>query len=157
MSKEYKQKPLEQIHEELFEAGLTPNEIKQHIMDVTWFRYLDTLTPFEAIFRQTAVPQASHSHGDTIDDDWLEEAMTPEELEYVEEAIAEREREKQEFEQMKVDVKAIKDKWNDVLIEQYFSKMVADGSIGSNNEDGNDDLKDKDSKSENNSKKEKGE
>lgn len=142
MNKEYKQKPLEQIHEELFEAGLTPNEIKQHIMDVTWFRYLDTLTPFEAIFRQTAVPQAS-SHGDTIDDDWMEEELTPEELGYFEEAIAQQEKKDKEFEQMKADVKAIKDKWNDVLIEQYFSKMTADGSIGSNNEDGNDDLKDK--------------
>lgn len=157
MNKEYKQKPLEQIHEELFEAGLTPNEIKQHIMDVTWFRYLDTLTPFEAIFRQTAVPQASYSHGDTIDDNWLEEEMTPEELGYVEEAIAEREREKQEFEQLKADVKTIKDKWNDVLIEEYLGKMIADGSIGLDNEDGNDDLKDKDSKSKKNPKKEKGE
>lgn len=155
MSKEYKQKPLEQIHEELFDAGLTPNEIKQHIMDVTWFRYLDTLNPFEAIFRQTAVPQASYSHSDTIDDNWLEEEMTPEELGYVEEAIAEREREKQEFEQLKADVKTIKDKWNDVLIEEYLGKMIADGLIKLDNEDGNDDLKDKDSKSKKNSKKEK--
>lgn len=141
MSKEYKQKPLEQIYEELFEAGLTPNEIKQHIMDVTWFRYLDTLTPFEAIFRQTAAPEASSSHSQHHDDyGWMEEEMTPEELKYVEEAMAEREREKQEFEQLKADVKAIKDKWNDVLIEEYLSKMIANGSI---NEDGNNDLKDK--------------
>lgn len=140
MSKEYKQKPLEQIHEELFDAGLTPNEIKQHIMDVTWFRYLDTLNPFEAIFRQTAVPEASNSHSQHYDDDWMEEGMTPEELKYVEEAMVEREREKQELEQLKADVKTIKDKWNDVLIEEYLSKMIANGSI---NEDGNNDLKDK--------------
>lgn len=146
MSKEYKQKPLEQIHEELFDAGLTPNEIKQHIMDVTWFRYLDTLNPFEAIFRQTAVPETSSSHSQHYDDDWMGEEMTPEEMEYVEEAIAQQEKKDKEFEQMKADIKAIKDKWNDVLIEEYLSKMTADGSIGSNNEDGNDDLKDKDKK-----------
>ena len=151
MSKEYKQKPLEQIHEELFDAGLTPNEIKQHIMDVTWFRYLDTLNPFEAIFRQTAVPETSSSHSQHYDDDWMEEGMTPEELKYVEEAMAEREREKKELEQLKADVKTIKDKWNDVLIEEYFRKMISDGSI---NEDGNNDLQDKDTKK---PKKEKGE
>ena len=157
MSKEYKQKPLEQIHEELFDAGLTPNEIKQHIMDVTWFRYLDTLTPFEAIFRQTVVPETSSSHSQHYDEyGWMEDEMTPEELEHIEEAITEREQEKREFEQLKADVKMIKDKWNDVLIEKYFSKMISDGSIGSANEDGNNDLKDKD-KDKKKPKKEKGE
>lgn len=153
MNKEYKQKPLEQIHEELFDAGLTPNEIKQHIMDVTWFRYLDTLNPFEAIFRQTAVPQASHSHGDTIDDDWLEEAMSPEELGYVEEAIAQQEKKDKEFEQMKIDMKEIKDKLNDYLIDKHLYDVVIKHNI-KEDKDGNDDLKDKDSKSKNNSKKE---
>lgn len=156
MSKEYKQKPLEQIHEELFEAGLTPNEIKQHIMDVTWFRYLDTLTPFEAIFRQTAVPQDSHSHGDTIDDDWLEEAMTPEELEYVEEAITQQEKKDKEFEQMKVDMKEVKDKLNDYLIDKHLYDVVIKHNI-KEDKDGNNDSKDKGNKDKNNSKKEKGE
>lgn len=156
MSKEYKQKPLEQIHEELFEAGLTPNEIKQHVMDVTWFRYLDTLTPFESIFRQTAVPQASHSHGDTIDDDWLEAEMTPEELGYVEEAIAQQEKKDKEFAQMKADMKEVKDKLNDYLIDKHLYDVVIKHNI-KEDKDGNDDLKDKDSKSKNNSKKEKGE
>lgn len=156
MSKEYKQKPLEQIHEELFEAGLTPNEIKQHIMDVTWFRYLDTLTPFEAIFRQTAVPQASHSHGDTIDDNWLEEEMTPEELEYVEEAIAHQEKKNKEFEQMKVDMKEVKDKLNDYLIDKHLYDVVIKHNI-KEDKDGNNDSEDKGNKGKTNSKKEKGE
>ena len=156
MSKEYKQKPLEQIHEELFEAGLTPNEIKQHIMDVTWFRYLDTLTPFEAIFRQTAVPQASSSHGDTIDDNWLEEELTTEELGYVEEAIAQQEQKNKEFEQMKVDMKEVKDKLNDYLIDKHLYDVVIKHNI-KEDKDGNDDSKDKGNKDKNNSKKEKGE
>lgn len=156
MSKEYKQKPLEQIHEELFEAGLTPNEIKQHIMDVTWFRYLDTLTPFEAIFRQTAVPQSSQSHGDTIDDNWLEEELTTEELEYVEEAIAQQEKKNKEFEQMKVDMKEVKDKLNDYLIDKHLYDVVIKHNINED-KDGNNDSKDKGNKDKNNSKKEKGE
>lgn len=128
MTKENNLKSYAQIHEELWEAGLEPKEIQEHINQVSWYRYLDTLSPSENLLRQAA--DAEHQQINSYHDDdgySLEvEGLTDSELN---EIMTEQAEIQKEYEQLKADVRWIKDKLNDSLIEQYLIKMLSEGSL----------------------------
>lgn len=112
---------IEQIYNELFDAGLTQSEIDKHISNVLYYRWLDTLQPSEAILRQS-LEQANKSMMDGMEMDFEIIEEGDEGYDLVKKDIKDDNdsyTHSKEVKELRAELVEMRDKMNDLIIEKY--------------------------------------
>lgn len=148
MSKK-KRKTFEEIYQEWYNSGASsPENFMTHVLNVSWFRYLDTLPPKETYeLLQPLMGEIAHYNQHPDDFEYI--TLTEEELEEFTKEFDDvdinnyniTEYESPFMKEIRKDIADLQDKMNDITINEHLYKSVI--LKDSKNKKNKDDKKDK--------------
>src|SRR5699024_11987869 len=114
---------MEELYHEMFAAGLTKKEIRGHITDIMYYRYLDSIALSEALLRHSMVePDFQEFDMEFVDEDYQ---MIQQDIQQDQKAEVEQTKEVKELQR---EMAEMKDKMNDLLIEKYTQPVEVESN-----------------------------
>src|SRR5699024_7319601 len=104
---------MEELYHEMFAAGLTKKEIRDHITDIMYYRYLDSIELSEALLRHSMVEPDFQEFEVNLDEDYQ---MIQQDIQQDQKAEVEQTKEVRELQR---EMAEMRDKMNDLLIDKY--------------------------------------